>query len=403
MRKRNSRQTIADLCHFINGNGFKPSDWRTSGLPIIRIQNLNGATSYNYYDGPTKPAWLVADGDLLYAWAGVKGVSFGPTIWQGPQGVLNQHIYKVVPHSNVDRYWLFLALKHVTGKIEAQAHGFKSSLVHVHKEDITGQVIEVPRIEEQQNIGAILQAWDEAVNKLDLLIARYEQSQQHLIYKLVFGQAPFDGELPKRPATKYRWFHLPSHWQCNRIGNLAHEISERNCTEDSAEILSCSKYEGFVRSLDYFKKQVYSSDLAGYKRIYRGDFGFPSNHVEEGSIGLQNLVDVGLVSPIYTVFRFDKNAIDNEYAFHVLKTSLYRHIFSINTSASVDRRGSLRWNEFALIPFPVPPIVEQRKIAAALSASGRRLSLLRSERQLIERQKRGLMQKLLTGEWRVKC
>ena len=148
---------------------------------------------------------------------------------------------------------------------------------------------------------------------------------------------------------------------------------------------------------------MFSTDLTGYKRIYRGDFGFPGNHIEEGSIGLQNLADVGLVSPIYTVFGFSPDVIDNEYAYYVLKTGLYKHIFAINTSASVDRRGSLRWDEFASFPFPDPPIAEQRAIADALAVSAKQVAVLRDEERLLERQKRGLMQKLLTGEWRLRA
>ncbi len=185
MRKGYSRRTIADLCHFINGNGFKPSDWKTSGLPIIRIQNLNGVTSFNYYDGPTKPEWLVEPGDLLYAWAGVNGVSFGPNIWPGSKGVLNQHIYKIVPRAHIERYWLYLALKHVTGKIEAEAHGFKSSLVHVHKEDITRQAIEVPSIEEQRRVAGLVRTWDVAIEVARGVIAHLLERRGALGYRLI--------------------------------------------------------------------------------------------------------------------------------------------------------------------------------------------------------------------------
>jgi type I restriction enzyme S subunit len=182
---------------------------------------------------------------------------------------------------------------------------------------------------------------------------------------------------------------------------LAKEISERNANGDQHEVLSCSKYDGFVPSLDYFKKQVFSADLSTYKKIWRGDFGFPSNHVEEGSIGLQNLTDVGVVSPIYIVFRFAPDKVDVDYAFAVLKTGLYRHIFEVSTSASVDRRGSLRWTEFSKLPFPVPPLAEQRAIAEVLRVADDELKGWDAEIEALTRQKRGLMQKLLTGEWRI--
>jgi type I restriction enzyme S subunit len=101
------------------------------------------------------------------------------------------------------------------------------------------------------------------------------------------------------------------------------------------------------------------------------------------------------------VFRFNPEKVDGEYAYAVLKTSLYRHIFEVSTSASVDRRGSLRWSEFSKIPFPVPTLAEQKAIAEVLRTSQADIGGLTAEIDALNQQKRGLMQKLLTGEWPV--
>lgn len=136
--------TIGDVCEFESGNGFTPQDWKARGLPIIRIQNLNGSQSFNYFDGEPDPDWIVEPGDLLFAWAGVKGVSFGPTVWNGPKGVLNQHIYRIRPKAGINKNWLHYTLEEVTSEIEGKAHGFKTSLVHVRKSDITGAKVALP-------------------------------------------------------------------------------------------------------------------------------------------------------------------------------------------------------------------------------------------------------------------
>jgi type I restriction enzyme S subunit len=156
-----------------------------------------------------------------------------------------------------------------------------------------------------------------------------------------------------------------------------------------------------VRSLDYFKKQIFSKNLAGYKTIYRGDFGFPSNHVEEGSIGLQNLEDKALVSPIYIVFTPDEKRIHADFLFRLLKTKTYAHIFRASTSSSVDRRGNLRWAEFSSIPICLPDIKEQQEISEFLTGQQNLIDDLYRYKHALQSQKRGLMQKLLTGEWRV--
>jgi type I restriction enzyme S subunit len=266
-------------------------------------------------------------------------------------------------------------------------------------EDVTAPF---PPLSEQRKIAEILRTWDEAIDACERLIERLKARQAALVHQLVFGQRRLGNYAQSNDMQKVRWLSVPADWQVVSIGSIAAERSELNRNGDSAEVLSCSKYDGFVRSLDYFKKQVFSSDLSGYKVIRRGDFGFPSNHVEEGSIGLQNLVDEGLVSPIYTVFRFDEKQVDNDYAYGVLKTELYRHIFQVSTSASVDRRGSLRWSDFSTLPFPLPSIDEQRAIQAVLANGQAQIDGQVAERNSLQAQKRGLMQKLLTGEWRLK-
>src|SRR5208337_4545302 len=62
---------IGDLANYMNGHSFDASLWSRHGLPIIRIQNLNGEESFNYYGGSVDPSWEVLPGDLLFAWAGM--------------------------------------------------------------------------------------------------------------------------------------------------------------------------------------------------------------------------------------------------------------------------------------------------------------------------------------------
>lgn len=81
----------------INGKAFKPSDWTETGLPIIRIQNLNNPNAqYNHFLGEVEAKFLVKKGELLFAWSGTPGTSFGAHIWNGEKAVLNQHIFRVL-------------------------------------------------------------------------------------------------------------------------------------------------------------------------------------------------------------------------------------------------------------------------------------------------------------------
>lgn len=148
-------QPLGSICELINGFGFKPQDWRESGLPIIRIQNLNGSTQFNYFSGDVDPKFHVKNGDLLFAWAGVPGVSFGARIWKGQEAVLNQHIFRVVPRGDVDRSWLFEVLNHITPAIERRAHGFKTSLLHIKRSELVKMLVKVPPLHVQKEIAEL--------------------------------------------------------------------------------------------------------------------------------------------------------------------------------------------------------------------------------------------------------
>lgn len=395
-------KSVGSVCDFINGNGFKSVEWSDAGLPIIRIQNLNGSKEFNYYKGEIKDKWLVNPGDILFAWAGTKGVSFGAKLWDGPVGVLNQHIFRVIPKIAVDRVWLYLAMLSVTERIEGMAHGFKATLLHVKKSDVTEQALLVPPIREQKEIANILSVWDRAITTAEQLLVNSQQQKKALMQQLLTGKKRL-GVLPGSYEVKRtRYGVIPKDWGYPAIKDICTQVTGKNTGATDYPVLSCSKYAGFVDSLKYFNKKVYSDDTSGYRLIHRGCFGFPSNHVEEGSIGLQNLYDTGIVSPIYVVFRASAENVDNAYLYSVLKTDHYRQIFGAATNASVDRRGSLRWKEFSLIHVPLPPLEEQKKIASVLSAADQEVAILKKNINVLKQEKKALMQQLLTGKRRVK-
>jgi len=93
---------LGDVAEYINGRAFKPSDWETSGRPIIRIQNLTSSTdTINRYSQQVDEKFLIKDGDFLISWS----ATLGAFIYRGEDAVLNQHIFKVKPF--IDKLFLF--------------------------------------------------------------------------------------------------------------------------------------------------------------------------------------------------------------------------------------------------------------------------------------------------------
>jgi type I restriction enzyme S subunit len=145
------KMRIGDALTLINGRAFKPTEWTKSGVPIARIQNLNNSdASFNYYDGDLPEKFLLDDGDLLFAWSGTPGTSFGAHIWRGGKAWLNQHIFKVqFDESQFDKRFLQLAINQNLAEYIRAAHG-GAGLAHITKGRFESSEIPVPPVGEQR-------------------------------------------------------------------------------------------------------------------------------------------------------------------------------------------------------------------------------------------------------------
>jgi type I restriction enzyme S subunit len=229
------------------------------------------------------------------------------------------------------------------------------------------------------------------------LLRAKREFKRGLAQQLLTGQKRFPGFVLSNRRQKGEFGRVPQDWELVRIGDIASEVKNRGESEGSI-VYSCTKHDGLVPSLEYFGKQVFSRNLCSYKRLSAGDFAYATNHIEEGSIGLlRPNQPPGLVSPMYTVFRCTKG-VNPEFLFALLKTENYRRVFEKRTSASVDRRGSLRWAHFSRICVPLPSSKEQDRIAKTLSLLDTELVLLEAQREHYSTYKRGLLSRLLSGE-----
>jgi type I restriction enzyme S subunit len=180
---------LGQLADFLNGNSFNSRDWKTHGLPIIRIQNLNSAAEFNYYEGPVNEKWFIRNGDLLFAWAGQRNSSFGPRIWNGSDAVLNQHIFKVVPNeAKVSKDFLHTLLSFNLSRIEDEAHGFKHSFLHVTKGDLMPLEVFVPAPDEQSRIVSILSSNETRIGELNAIHKKLRSLKTALMQDLLTGK-----------------------------------------------------------------------------------------------------------------------------------------------------------------------------------------------------------------------
>lgn len=375
------------------------------GLPVFSVTMNSGIVKRSTLDRKMKNdvspenSLLVEPGDIVYnmmrMWQGAVGVC-------SQRGVVSPAYVVCRPKQNIDPFFAFYLFKskRMLHRLASYSHGITEDRLRLYYKDFSAIPVEIPSFEEQIKISRVLSNWGTAINQTRKLIELYKKRKNGLMQQLLWGKKRVNRKFQSKDFKHYRFFDIPCEWRCPQLKSIAKESTERNKANESVVVLLCSKHRGFVDSGHYFGKKVFSDDTSNYKVLYRGSFGYPSNHIEEGSIGLLRDHEKGLVSPIYTVFKCNKDVVP-EYLYAVFKSETFRHIFSVSTNSSVDRRGSLRWREFSLIRVPLPDIDEQQAIADVLQIADKEIDQLERKLKTLEKQKRSLMQKLLTGEIRV--
>ena len=126
-------------------------------------------------------------GELLFAWAGVPGVSFGPCLWPGPKGVLNQHIYRVTPNAGYSREWLYALLLALTPRIERKAHGFKKSLLHIKQADLLDENVPIPPQDEIDGLVSLAEEIQDGLDSARQRLSELQDLRQPLITMALDG------------------------------------------------------------------------------------------------------------------------------------------------------------------------------------------------------------------------
>lgn len=147
---------IGDQLDLLNGMAFKPTDWVTSGIRIVRIQNLNNPLApYNHCQPEMARARsLIDDGSFLISWSGTPGTSFGAFIWNNGPAVLNQHIFRCDFKTDLfAKAYLKLAINGRLDEMIAKAHG-GVGLQHITKGKLEAMAIALPPLAEQHRIVA---------------------------------------------------------------------------------------------------------------------------------------------------------------------------------------------------------------------------------------------------------
>lgn len=307
-----------------------------------------------------------------------------------PNLFLSDKLWRIQPGSDTSGQWLHYALKseRAIDYIRTYAGQKSTGMKNIAQRDFLTIPIPVPPRPEQRRIAGVLSTWDRALQQIDDLIAAKERRKKALMQQLLTGQTrlPGFGGAP---------------WHKQQIGDHFEYFSNRNKGDKDLTILSCSKVYGIVPQADRFDKRIASKDISNYKIVEQGDLIYDPMLLWDGSIGFLNAVEKGVVSPAYYTFHFQGDALDQQFFSYLFQSHYMKYQYGAISQGTNARRKKAPRGAFLDIEVHLPQKEERHAIANILSTCDAELELLRTEREALQKQKKGMMQKLLTGAVRV--
>ncbi|EHO82721.1 hypothetical protein HMPREF0380_01578 [Eubacterium infirmum F0142] len=187
---------------------------------------------------------------------------------------------------------------------------------------------------------------------------------------------------------------LDSWFESNVLDNIT-EIREKNKDEKNYPVLSVVKEGEFKASEDVFTKQVYSKSTKKYKIVRRNQVAYNPARANIGSIAMLKEYDVGLVSPVYTVFEM-KNTITPTFFYYYMKQPIFQEM--IKHHAIGTTRQNFPFEAFKMFPMVVPPMELQLKFEEIAKPIEQKIAKLKEENEVLAEIRDTLLPKLISGE-----
>lgn len=360
MKRNWEYKKLGDVATFINGYPFKPSEWKSEGCPIIRIQNLNNPlVAYNYYDKPLDERYIVKSGDVLISWSGTLGVYE----WSGEKAFLNQHIFKVLFNKGeINKSFFKYVVSSRIQEMKSKVHGI--TMQHITKGDFDKTKVPVPPLSEQSRIVAELDLLTGIIDKQNAQLKELNSLAQAIFYDM-FGD-PIEN---------------PKGWEIKRLGEV------------------CDVRDGTHDSPDYVEDGY---PLVTSKNVVDGKISFENvNYINEAdfiSISKRSKVDdgdiimpmIGTIGKPVIVSKTREFAIKNVALIKFYEDGSVMNVFirSIISSDSFDaymktknKGGTQKFialGDIRKLNIPIPPLALQQSFAEKIQSIEKQKETIRA-------------------------
>lgn len=338
-------------------------------LPLIKFS-----------DAPSRARRKVKKGDVLFSTVRPNLEGYARINGQVNNLIASTGFAVLSPKKITDTDFIYQYLYSYDIKRQIYALVVGSNYPAVNSSDVANLKFSIPKsTSERQAIATLLSTWDEAIEKTEQLIVKKQKF--------------YEAQLSKRLSLDVS--------ERIKLKKFLKEVSKRNRDLSITQVLSVTNSKGFVRPEDQFDRQVASDNLSNYKIVSKGEYAYNPSRINVGSIARLDGWDVGVLSPMYTVFEIKKpSELHTDLFLHWLNSHEAKQRIKLSAQGSV--RETVSFDDFCAIGFPKIDFNEQKSLAEFFSLISAEIDTLKALSDKYKTQKRGLMQKMLTGEWRVK-
>jgi type I restriction enzyme, S subunit len=357
---------LKEVCKIKHGKSQKDVKCHNGKYPILASGGLIGLANNFLYD---KESVLI----------GRKGTIDKPQYMNTPFWTVDTLFYTEIKNQNNGK-WLFYNFSFIKWK----KYNEGSTVPSLTSSGISNIKILLPSPPEQKDIASILEKWDEAIEKTSKLIAAKKNKFEWLRYKLIVNLQHNNEVI---------------------LSNIFQPISDKN-TENNQNVLTSSAKRGLISQLDYYHKSVSAKDLTGYLLIKKGDFAYNRSSAKGypyGAIKRLNKYEKGILSTLYLCFRLVSSEVSSDFAANLFESSLLNKQLRCICQEGARSHGLLNItkNDFFSLKISLPTLLQQKQIAKTLNTTKKEITILEGILAKYKSQKKGLMQKLLTGKIRV--
>ena len=247
----------------------------------------------------------------------------------------------------------------------------------------------LPSLPMQRVIANVLCTWDKGIQQLSDLIAAKQYSREGIVQRLLNG------------SLRFRAYYKSVHASIP-LSQILEKVSDSvipSANQMYREIGVRSHGKGI------FHKEPVTGESLGNKRVFRVVPGCLTLNIVfawERAVAITTEREVDMIaSHRFPMFRPDPGRLLAEYALLYLLSKKGSEALELASPGGAGRNRTLSQTEFLKNRIPLPSISEQRSVVSFVQVLDQEIDLLRKQLEALREQKKGLMQKLLTGQVRV--